>query len=143
MTEEHPSLEAAYQAAVEEIEALEADLAQPLPRPAAVPAETGTGSTQAWESNFTAEGFQAGVLKCKEYIKAGDAFQIVLSQRFTARPAAGGVAIYRALRSINPSPYMYYLDYGGFEVVGASPETLVKVQGGAVETKPIAGTRRR
>jgi anthranilate synthase component I len=147
MAGEHPTLEAAYQAAVREIEALEADLAKPLPRPAATtaspPSPAGTAAPQGWESNFTADGYQAGVLKCKEYIKAGDAFQIVLSQRFTARPAAGGVAIYRALRSINPSPYMYYLDYGGFEVVGASPETLVKVQGGTVETKPIAGTRRR
>lgn len=152
MTGEHPTLEAAYQAAVKEIEALEADLAGPLPRPAATgPGSAGgavslpavSGNATAWESNFTAEDYRTGVLKCKEYIKAGDAFQIVFSQRFTARPAASAVAIYRALRSINPSPYMYYLDYGNFEVVGASPETLVKVQGGTVETKPIAGTRRR
>jgi anthranilate synthase component 1 len=67
----------------------------------------------------------------------------VLSQRFTTKPAASSLAIYRALRSINPSPYMYYLDYGDFEIVGASPETLVKVQNGDAETKPIAGTRRR
>jgi anthranilate synthase component 1 len=141
MTGEHATLEAAYQAAVREIEALEADLAKPLPRIAPLPA--GPDGATAWESNFTPEDYRAGVRKCQEYIKAGDAFQIVLSQRFTARPAAGAVAIYRALRSINPSPYMYYLDYGDFEVVGASPETLVKVQGGTVETKPIAGTRRR
>lgn len=149
MTGEHATLEAAYQAAVKEIEALEADLAKPLPHPATSAAAAGSAKAPkapeapVWESNMTPAEYQAGVLKCKEYIKAGDAFQIVFSQRFTARPAAGAVAIYRALRSINPSPYMYYLDYGNFEVVGASPETLVKVQGGTVETKPIAGTRRR
>jgi anthranilate synthase component I len=138
MVDEHPSLEAAYDAAVADIAALEATLAQPLPLPAAV-----RGQPPVWESNFRPEDFKAGVLKCKDYIRAGDAFQIVLSQRFTTRPAAGALAIYRALRTINPSPYMYYLDYGDFEIVGASPETLVKVQGGLAETKPIAGTRRR
>jgi anthranilate synthase component 1 len=144
MVDEHPSLEAAYKAAVHNIESLEAQLARPLQVPARA-----RGEAQPWESNHTAESYRAGVLKCKEYIKAGDAFQIVLSQRFTTRPAANAVAIYRALRTINPSPYMYYLDYGdglpgeGFEVVGASPETMVKVQGGIAETKPIAGTRRR
>src|SRR5690606_35258853 len=73
-------------------------------------------------------------------------FQIVLSQRFSAKISADGVSIYRRLRAINPSPYMFYLDfkgYGDFEVVGASPETLVKVQDGTCETKPIAGTRPR
>ncbi|HLP41517.1 MAG TPA: anthranilate synthase component I family protein, partial [Fibrobacteria bacterium] len=154
MVDEHPTLEAAYQSARDAIAALEADLAGPLPRPegARGPAATdgrtpGGGNAEkknaAWESNFTAEGYQEGVRRCKEFIKAGDAFQIVLSQRFTTRPVADAVTIYRALRSINPSPYMYYLDYGSFEVVGASPETLVKVQGGLAETKPIAGTRRR
>jgi anthranilate synthase component 1 len=146
MVDEHPSLEAAYGAARDAIAALEAELARPLPRAEAATAAGPAAAAVAaheWESNFTPEGYKAGVLKCKEYIRAGDAFQIVLSQRFTTRPKAGGIAIYRALRSINPSPYMYYLDYDGFEVVGASPETLVKVQGGEVETKPIAGTRRR
>jgi anthranilate synthase component 1 len=138
MVDEHSSLEAAYKAAVHNIEALEAQLARPL----AVPAHA-RGESQPWESNHTPESYKAGVLKCKEYIKAGDAFQIVLSQRFTTRPAAGAIAIYRALRTINPSPYMYYLDYSDFEIVGASPETMVKVQGGMAETKPIAGTRKR
>src|SRR6187402_806195 len=88
-----------------------------------------------------------GVDRCKEFIRAGDAFQIVLSQRFEAKVSADGISIYRRLRAINPSPYMYYLDYGDFEVVGASPETLVKVQGPPgkriAETKPAAGTRPR
>ena len=141
LTDEFPTLEAAYASAVAKIAQLEADLARPLPHiDHAAPAPA---SPAKWESNFTQDGFKAGVEKCKEYIKAGDAFQIVLSQRFTTKPAAGPLAIYRALRSINPSPYMYYLDYGDFEIVGASPETLVKVQNGQAETKPIAGTRRR
>jgi anthranilate synthase component I len=138
MTDEYPTLEAAYASAVAKIGQLEADLARPLPA-----IEHAIGAPAKWESNFTQEGFKAGVEKCKEYIKAGDAFQIVLSQRFSTKPSAGPLAIYRALRSINPSPYMYYLDYGDFEIVGASPETLVKVQNGQAETKPIAGTRRR
>ena len=72
---------------------------------------------------MTREKFLADVEHCKEYIRAGDAFQIVLSQRFSAKTTADGISIYRRLRTINPSPYMYYLDYGDFEVVGASPET--------------------
>ena len=135
LTDEFPTLEAAYASAVSKIEQLEADLAKPLPAPEHV-----SSGPAKWESNFTQDGFKAGVEKCKEYIRAGDAFQIVLSQRFSTKPAASPLAIYRALRSINPSPYMYYLDYGDFEIVGASPETLVKVQNGLAETKPVAGT---
>ena len=140
MVDEFPTLEAAYAAAAAKIASLEAELTKPalLPEPLAT-----EPATPVWQSNFTEEGFKAGVLKCKEYIKAGDAFQIVLSQRFTTRPAANALTIYRALRTINPSPYMYYLDYGDFEIVGASPELLVKVQNGLTETKPIAGTRPR
>ncbi len=140
LVDEFPTLEAAYQAAVAKIAALEAELGKValLPEPLAT-----EPALPVWESNFTETGFKAGVVKCKEYIKAGDAFQIVLSQRFTTKPAASALTIYRALRTINPSPYMYYLDYGDFEIVGASPETLVKVQNGVAETKPIAGTRPR
>ncbi len=138
LVDEFPSVEEAYDSAVAKIAKLEAELAGPVP--AQVPA---LGGPAAWESNFTPEAFKAGVGKCKEFIRAGDAFQIVLSQRFTTKPSASPLSIYRALRSINPSPYMYYLDYGDFEIVGASPETLVKVQNGQAETKPIAGTRPR
>ncbi len=140
LVDEFPSLDLAYQAAVAKITALEADLARPAVLPVPLSSEP---APPVWESNFTEAGFKSGVLKCKEYIQAGDAFQIVLSQRFTTRPAADALTIYRALRTINPSPYMYYLDYGDFEIVGASPETLVKVQNGIAETKPIAGTRPR
>jgi anthranilate synthase component I len=138
LTGEFPSLEEAYASAAGKIAQLEAELARPVP-----PTPKPTGGESRWESNFSPEGFKAGVEKCKEYIRAGDAFQIVLSQRFATKPTASPLSIYRALRSINPSPYMYYLDYGDFEIVGASPETLVKVQNGQCETKPVAGTRPR
>ena len=94
-------------------------------------------------SGFTREGFIAAVEKSKDYIRAGDIFQVVLSQRlsvpFTARP----VDVYRALRALNPSPYMYFLDVGDTQVVGSSPEILVRLEGGQVTVRPIAGTRPR
>jgi anthranilate synthase component 1 len=83
------------------------------------------------------------VVKAKEYIDAGDIIQVVPSQRFSRGTVAHPFSIYRALRAVNPSPYMYYLDLGGFQVVGASPELLVQVQSGMVTNHPIAGTRRR
>ena len=95
------------------------------------------------KSNFTREGYLEAVAKCKEYIKAGDAFQIVLSQRLTCAPGCSALDIYRMLRGINPSPYMFYLKFGETEVAGASPELLVRVQDGNVEVRPIAGTRPR
>jgi anthranilate synthase component 1 len=145
MPDEFGGVEAAYRRAVSLIDALEADLRNPV-NAAPIGADGRTappGRAPAWTSNMTRDQFLAGVERCQEYIRAGDAFQIVLSQRFEAETAADGISIYRRLRSINPSPYMYYLDYGDFEIVGASPETLVKVQGGLAETKPIAGTRPR
>ncbi len=140
LVDEYASLEAAYTVALAQIEALEAEINEPLLLPKK---ENKTIPSPVWASNYTAEGYLKGVQDCKEYIKAGDAFQIVLAQRFTCKPEVTALQIYRALRGINPSPYMYYLDYGDFEIVGASPETLVKVQDGLAETKPIAGTRRR
>jgi anthranilate synthase component 1 len=147
MPDEFGGLEPAYARAVALIDSLEAELRKPL---ADVPVlESPTPQTPAplnWVSNMTAAQFLGGVETCQEYIRAGDAFQIVLSQRFSAQTTADGVSIYRRLRAINPSPYMFYLDFAGFgdfEVVGASPETLVKVQQGECETKPIAGTRPR
>jgi anthranilate synthase component 1 len=94
-------------------------------------------------SNFSAAEFEAIVSKAKEYIYAGDIIQTVLSQRLARRTYAHPFAIYRALRSINPSPYMYYLHLGDFYIAGASPELLVRVEDSIVSTHPIAGTRRR
>ncbi len=94
-------------------------------------------------SGFTREGFLAAVEKSKEYIRAGDIFQVVLSQRMSVPFRARPVDVYRALRALNPSPYMYFLDLGGTQVVGSSPEILVRLQGGEVTVRPIAGTRPR
>ncbi|MEZ6142675.1 MAG: anthranilate synthase component I [Zavarzinella sp.] len=94
-------------------------------------------------SNFTAEQFQDAVRRCQEYILAGDIFQIVLSQRFAMKTNARSFDIYRALRSVNPSPYMFYLQVGPATLVGASPEIMTRVKEGYVITRPLAGTRRR
>ncbi|KFN51371.1 anthranilate synthase component I [Arenimonas composti] len=94
-------------------------------------------------SGFTREGFLAAVEKAKEYIRAGDVFQVVLSQRMSVPFRARPVDVYRALRALNPSPYMYFLDLDGFQVVGSSPEILVRLQQGEVTVRPIAGTRPR
>ncbi|ODS63171.1 MAG: anthranilate synthase component I [Arenimonas sp. SCN 70-307] len=98
---------------------------------------------QDFVSGFTREGFLAAVEKCKEYIRAGDIFQVVLSQRLSVPFRARPVDVYRALRALNPSPYLYFLDLGGTQVVGSSPEILVRLQGGEVTVRPIAGTRPR
>ncbi len=94
-------------------------------------------------SGFTREGFIAAVEKSQEYIRAGDIFQVVLSQRLSVPFNARPVDVYRALRALNPSPYMYFLDVGGTQVVGSSPEILVRQQGGQITVRPIAGTRPR
>jgi anthranilate synthase component I len=94
-------------------------------------------------SNTTPQEFRRMVMRAKEYIAAGDVFQVVLSQRFEAPFALPPFALYRALRRVNPSPYLYFLDFGGFAVAGSSPEILVKTSDGTVTIRPIAGTRPR
>lgn len=94
-------------------------------------------------SNMTPQHFRDAVSTAQEYVRAGDAFQVVLSQRWAMPLGAPPFALYRALRRTNPSPYMFYFDFGGFQIVGASPETLVKVSGRKVTIRPIAGTRPR
>jgi len=95
------------------------------------------------KSNTTPDEYKAMVLKAKDYITAGDAFQIVLAQRFEAPFTLPPFSLYRALRRTNPSPYLYFLDFGSFAVAGSSPEILVKVAGDVVTIRPIAGTRPR
>ena len=92
---------------------------------------------------FSESDFKAAVARVKDYILAGDAMQVVLSQRMSVTLGARPLDVYRALRSLNPSPYMYFLDFGDFQVVGASPEVLVRVQDGQAMVRPIAGTRPR
>ncbi|MDP6686324.1 MAG: anthranilate synthase component I family protein, partial [Candidatus Omnitrophota bacterium] len=88
-------------------------------------------------------GFQKAVKKAKQYITAGDIIQVVVSQRFHTKLGCDGLDVYRALRSVNPSPYMYYLNFGDIKMIGSSPELLVRCEDKVVETRPIAGTRPR
>jgi anthranilate synthase component 1 len=97
----------------------------------------------SFTSNWTQAGFQDAVRRIKEHITAGDCFQVVLSQRFTKTVKAPPIAIYRALRVVNPSPYMYFLRLGNESIVGASPEMLVRCRGSRLDYRPIAGTRKR
>ncbi|GAB6066454.1 anthranilate synthase component I [Aquifex pyrophilus] len=96
-----------------------------------------------WRSNFKKEEFEGIVKRAKEYIRQGDVIQVVLSQRFRKHFYGNPDSIYRILRFMNPSPYMYYLDFGDLKVIGSSPEILVRLEGKRIETRPIAGTRRR
>jgi len=133
-------VDSAWAQAQARLDEAEAALARPLPRPAP-PARL--APQPAPVSNFTPEGYMAAVEHAREYIRAGDAFQIVPSQRFTAPFALPPFALYRALRRINPAPYLFFFDHGGFAVVGASPEILVSAKDGEVTIRPLAGTRRR
>jgi anthranilate synthase component I len=131
-------LESLYQFACAKIQFLELELERNLShtRPEASEALTFT-------SNLTRERFEEQVRAAKEHIAAGDIYQVVLSQRFEAEVKADPFTVYRALRHVNPSPYMYFIRMGGVSVVGSSPEMLVRVEGSRVETHPIAGTRPR
>jgi anthranilate synthase component 1 len=131
----------AYEDAVAEIERLVSLLEQPTEhRPVSVPAQV---PAVPFESNVSQEKFFANVLKAKEYIIAGDIIQVVGSQRFSTPVRASALDLYRAARSINPSPYMFLLELDGFSLVGASPEIHVRCEERRVEIRPIAGTRRR
>ena len=138
-TEGPGTLRAKYDAAVEDIRRTRHALEGPLPKPAA---SKHTGTLRV-ESNMTKAQFTRAVKKAKEYIRAGDAFQIVVSQRFSAKTNADPFEIYRALRVINPSPYLYFLKMDDVSVAGSSPEMLVKVQGRDAFYRPLAGTRPR
>ncbi|MHB1275040.1 MAG: anthranilate synthase component I [Candidatus Humimicrobiaceae bacterium] len=96
-----------------------------------------------FNSNLSKDEFEEAVLKAKKYIHDGEIFQVVLSQKFSIDKFSEPFNIYRALRSINPSPYMYYINFGNFKIIGSSPEPLLKINGKKVQTYPIAGTRKR
>jgi len=131
----------AYQAATRRIDELVSRLEQktdpqpPLSEAPLAPAQI--------SSNFTREEFEASVEKARQYITSGEAIQVVLSQRLSRRTSAHPLNIYRALRGINPSPYMFFLDFKDFQLIGSSPEILVKAIDGTVTTRPLAGTRPR
>jgi anthranilate synthase component I len=133
-----PAQPRAYAAAHERLQALHARLRAS----ASIPFQTATKVTTALSESGEA-AFCAAVQKAREYIAAGDIMQVVLSQRLRLPFSASPLSLYRALRSLNPSPYMYYYDFGDFHVVGASPEILVRKEGSTVTVRPIAGTRPR
>ncbi len=134
-------LEPAYDRAAALIADIRWRLEGPVPRAAHPPDPTRTAPE--FRSNMTRERFEAIVSRIIEYIYAGDAFQVVPSQRWSAPVPVEAFSIYRGLRAVNPSPYMYFLDFGDFEIAGASPEPLITVAGRRVATRPIAGTRPR
>src|SRR4051794_35738369 len=132
-------LEAAHGRAVDAIREVRARLAGPLP----AFATHGPREEPTFEPNMTREAFEANVARIIEYIRAGDAYQVVPSQRWSAPTPVEPFSIYRGLRAVNPSPYMYFLDFEDFQIVGASPEPLVTVAGRHAPTRPIARTRPR
>ena len=129
----------AWESAQARIDEATARLGRTLPYAAGQPHIEGI----AVKSNTSASEYAAMVARAKDYIRAGDIFQVVLSQRFEAEFSLPATTLYRALRRTNPSPYMYFLDFGAFQVAGSSPEILVKVEKGQVTIRPIAGTRKR
>jgi anthranilate synthase component 1 len=136
-------VEESYRAATEKIDNLISRLNGPVTptrhlNGSAIPAAETRPS-----SNFTREEYKAVVEKIREYIVAGEVIQVVPSQRLSQPTTAAPFDIYRALRTINPSPYMFYFDFKDFHIIGASPEILVRVEGGTVTTRPLAGTRPR
>ena len=135
------SAKAAYEAALARLDAVVATLEAPLDQ-----RETQADPLLLAEepvSNTAPERFLEMVERAKDYIRAGDIFQVVLSQRFTAPFALPAFALYRALRRVNPAPFLCFLDFGDFQIVCSSPEILVRVAEGKVTIRPIAGTRWR
>jgi len=131
----------AWEAGQRRLDELVERLQEPLPRRHV--GHTGDVSEADFRSGFSRDGFMAAVERAREYIRAGDIMQVVLSQRMTVPFGGDPVDLYRALRTLNPSPYMFYLDMGDHQVVGASPEILVRVEGDTATVRPIAGTRPR
>ncbi len=135
------SAEAAHAGAIARLQSVVTALEKPVPGLAKAPAELPFAAEPV--SNTTPAEYQAMVARAKDYIRAGDVFQVVLSQRFSTPFTLPPFALYRALRRTNPSPFLFYLDFGTFSLVGSSPEILVRVRNGEVTIRPIAGTARR
>ncbi len=138
-----PSLEVSYKDACRRVDDLVARLSTPLPDLPPADIETGGEPRVPHQSNFSQPQFEQAVERCLEYIRAGDIFQVVISQRLEAQLSAPAFEVYRTLRVVNPSPFMFYLRSEGVTLVGSSPEILVRVVGGQITTRPLAGTRPR
>ena len=138
-----PAVEGAWELGQNRLDALEARLCEPLAGYEAEETGEGVVSEADFVSGFTRDGFEKAVDRIKDYIVEGDAMQVVLSQRMSIPFSASPLNLYRALRRLNPSPYMFYLDLGDFHVVGSSPEILVHLEDDVVTVRPIAGTRPR
>ncbi len=137
--EEGCDLKESYTRACHEVDKIAADLSKPIRD---IDTDTGVSLTEL-KSNFKKEDFEEAVRKAKEYIVAGDVIQVVISQQFTSEVHGEDFQLYRQLRSVNPSPYMFYLNFGEIKFIGASPEILVRLTDGKIELRPIAGTRPR
>ena len=137
-----PSRSGAHEAGEARLDELAEQLTRPLTPPEAAPGRARVEETD-FVSGFSREGFEAAVERARQYIVDGDIMQVVLSQRLSIPYAAGALDLYRALRTLNPSPYMYLLDLGETQVVGSSPEILARLEDDTVTVRPIAGTRHR
>lgn len=137
------SPQAAYDDACQRIDAIVSRLSNPLPALRAADVDDAPRSPLAIASNFTRQQFTAAVEKCIEYIRAGDIFQVVPSQRFSVQSTASPLEVYRSLRVVNPSPFMFYLRTPDCQLIGCSPEIMCRVVNSRVTVRPLAGTRRR
>ncbi|MFU7285491.1 anthranilate synthase component I family protein, partial [Pseudomonas aeruginosa] len=138
-----PSEENAYERGQARLEELLERLRQPVTPRRGLDLEAAQGREPAFRASFTREDYENAVGRIKDYILAGDCMQVVPSQRMSIEFKAAPIDLYRALRCFNPTPYMYFFNFGDFHVVGSSPEVLVRVEDGLVTVRPIAGTRPR
>lgn len=143
MTSAGDDLELLYDQAVQRLDRLVADLRQPLTPDLLTDAPIDSAPRHEFTANMTPDDFQAMVARAKEYIRSGDIIQVVLSQCFRTTTTVAPLKLYRALRNINPSPYLFYLRLGDLVQIGSSPEILVRLEGEDIELRPIAGTRPR
>jgi anthranilate synthase component I len=138
----NPAIPDAYRKANDRLDELVARMGHGIPPPEKSTAMKPVSDAD-FKSEFPREQFEAAVERAREYIRAGDIMQVVLAQRLSIPYSAPPLDLYRVLRALNPSPYMYFVDLGGFHIVGSSPEILVRLEDGAVTVRPIAGTRKR
>ncbi len=138
-----PAEEGAYEKGLERLKILRATLREPIAPRLGLDFNAAAGSEPAFRSSFSRDDYERAVAAIKDYILAGDCMQVVISQRMSIPFKAAPIDLYRALRCFNPTPYMYFFNFGDFHVVGSSPEVLVRVEDGLVTVRPIAGTRPR